>query len=99
MRRIAVSVMRFYRMNPGDVGEPDVPCDHPDPAWAIIFLGQALLKRFHDKSKPDSQRPHHARLVDRDGIIVVEIMVAENGKIQHVLTTPMRHELPEDAVF
>lgn len=97
MRRAAVSVMQFYRVIPGDIGDPDAPSDHPDPAWAIVSLGQALLKRFHDKSKPESQRCHHARLVGRDGITKVEIMVDEDGKIQHVLTSQMRGESPGGA--
>ncbi len=94
MSRAAVSIMQFYRVIPGDVGDPDAPCPHPDPAWAIISLGQALLKRFHDKSKPDSQRPHHARLVGRDGRTMVEIMVDPNGKIEHVLVVEAHCEPP-----
>jgi hypothetical protein len=64
-------ILKLYRQEPGDAGVKDVPViDGEDYEKAA---GARLLSFFNDKAT--RLKPHHARVVGRDGRVIVEVQV------------------------
>ena len=75
---VIVYVIQCYRLEPGDVGVPDVPVGD-DLQEAKTTAERRLLSAFSDSSMLSHLRPHHVRIVDRDGHVVHAGMALPNS--------------------
>jgi hypothetical protein len=69
-----VHLMQLYRKEPGDLRLPDLPV--AEDQQMNEALKRTLLGQFNDRSTSPFQRPHHARIVTKDGLKTIVTMMA-----------------------